>query len=115
MNSLFKLADKQIVSEQIINAIPKVIGKNFAHLHEPQFEGNEWHYLKECLDIGFVSTVAQYLERFELKVVEYKDSKHSIALVNQTSALHLAMNVAGVKLVDDVLTPLSIPISARIA
>ncbi len=105
MNSLFKLAKKQVVSDQIINAIRKVIGKNSAHLHEPQFEGNEWHYLKECLDSGFVSTVGQYVERFEQEVAEYTDSKHAIALVNGTSALHLAMIIAGVKLGDEVLMP----------
>ena len=114
MNQHFKLAKKQVVSDQIINAIQKVIGKNSAQLHEPQFEGNEWHYLKECLDSGFVSTVGQYVERFEQEIAEYTESKHAIAVVNGTSALHLAMIIAGVKLVDDVLMPLNIPISAGI-
>ena len=39
----------------IVKAIDSVVGVNKAALHEPFFNGNEWTYLKDCLDSSFVS------------------------------------------------------------
>ena len=33
-------------------------------LHEPLFGGNEWRYIKDCLDTGWVSSVGAYVDRF---------------------------------------------------
>ena len=34
-------------------------------LHEPYFNGNEWRYVKDCLDTGWVSSVGSYVDKFE--------------------------------------------------
>ncbi|KAH2817797.1 hypothetical protein KXV85_003938, partial [Aspergillus fumigatus] len=34
-------------------------------LHEPEFAGREWDYVKECLDTGWVSSVGSYVDRIE--------------------------------------------------
>ena len=34
-------------------------------LHEPEFRGQEWTYLKDCLDTGWVSSVGAYVDRIE--------------------------------------------------
>ena len=34
-------------------------------LHEPRFAGNEWTYVKDCLDTGWVSSAGAYVGRFE--------------------------------------------------
>ena len=34
-------------------------------LSEPEISGNEWKYIKECLDTGWVSSVGSYVARFE--------------------------------------------------
>lgn len=74
-------------------------------LHEPEFSGNEWTYVKDCIDTGWVSSVGQYVNEFERQLADYTGAKHVIAVVNGTAALHMALLVAGVKAQDEVLIP----------
>lgn len=77
-------------------------------LHEPKFTGNEKMYMSECIESTFVSSVGVYVDRFEQMVADYTGAKYAIATVNGTSALHIALLVAGVKDNDEVVTqPLS--------
>ena len=62
-------------------------------LHEPKFSGHEWKYVKDCLDSTYVSSVGQYVGRFEEKIKEYTGVKHAIAVVNGTAALHICSAV----------------------
>ena len=64
-------------------------GKNYIPLHEPIFTGNEIKYLKECIESSFVSSVGKFVDKFENIISEYTSSKHAIATVNGTSALHI--------------------------
>ena len=57
--------DSMTISEQVIAAIRTVVGSSPAVLHEPTFSGNEWRYVKECLDSTFVSSVGEFVNRFE--------------------------------------------------
>lgn len=74
-------------------------------LHEPQFQGNEWNYVKECLDSGWVSSAGKYVDLFEAKLAEYTGIKHVIAVVNGTAALHTCLQLAGVTGNDEVIVP----------
>ena len=65
--------------------------------------GNEWAYVKECLDTGWVSSVGGYVDRFEKETAEFVGVRHAIATVNGTAALHVALLVAGVQPGDEVL------------
>ncbi len=69
----------------------------------PEIRGNEWRYVKECLDTGWVSSVGSYVDRFEQMVAEQAGAKYAVATVNGTSALHIALLVAGVMPDDEVL------------
>ncbi|MCP4361005.1 MAG: LegC family aminotransferase [Chloroflexi bacterium] len=69
----------------------------------PEIRGNEWRYVKECLDTAWVSSVGSYVDRFERDVAAYVGAKRSIAVVNGTGALHMALLVAGVEPDDEVL------------
>jgi perosamine synthetase len=91
--------------EQVIRAIRAAVGAAPAMLHEPIFKGNEWLYLKECLDSTFVSSVGKFVDRFELDLARFTGSKHAVAVVNGTAALHIALKLAGVKAGDEVLLP----------
>lgn len=71
----------------------------------PEIRGNEWKYLKECLDTNFVSSVGSFVDRFERMVADYVGAKYSVATVNGTSALHIALQVAGVQAGDEVVMP----------
>ena len=93
------------LSEQVIAAIQTVIGSGPVVLHEPSFNGNEWLYLKECLDSSFVSSVGKFVDRFEADLASFTGAKYAVAVVNGTAALHIALKLAGVQAGDEVLIP----------
>ncbi|TGL99202.1 LegC family aminotransferase [Leptospira jelokensis] len=93
------------IAQEITNTIQKTIGVESAVLHEPEFSGNEWKYLKECLDSGFVSSVGKFVDRFEKELSDYTGSKYAVAVVNGTSALHIALKLVGVEAGDEVILP----------
>ncbi|MCH9770559.1 MAG: LegC family aminotransferase [Gammaproteobacteria bacterium] len=74
-------------------------------LHEPEFSGAEWEYVKECLDTGWVSSVGKFVDEFELKLAEFTGANYAIATSNGTSALHINFLLADVKANDEVLLP----------
>lgn len=93
------------LSQQVVQAITEVIGDSPRTLHEPRFHGNEWSYLKECLDSTYVSSVGAFVNRFENELAAYTGASHAVAVVNGTAALHMALLLAGVQTDDEVLVP----------
>jgi perosamine synthetase len=93
------------IANQLVNAIQSVTGSGPVALHEPSFDGNEWTYIKECLDSTFVSSVGKFVDRFELDLASYTGAKHAVAVVNGTAALHIALILAEVRPGDEVLVP----------
>jgi perosamine synthetase len=75
------------------------------HLHEPLFQGNEWEYVRDTIDSGWVSSVGSYVDGFEKKLAEICDVGHVIAVGNGTAALHICLLLAGVKPGEEVLIP----------
>ena len=73
-------------------------------LHEPRFQGREKEYLLDAIDSTFVSSVGQYVDRFEADCAGYTGAKYAVATVNGTAALHLALILAGVKRDEEVIT-----------
>lgn len=69
----------------------------------PEIRGNEWAYVRDCLDSGWVSSVGGYVSRFEEMLAEFVGAAHAVATVNGTAALHTALLVAGVQPDDEVL------------
>ena len=74
-------------------------------LHEPLFEGNEWEYVKECIDTGWVSSAGSYVDRFERDLADFTGAQRAVAVVNGTSALHVCLRLVGVERGDEVLIP----------
>lgn len=74
-------------------------------LSVPHLDGNEWKYIKECLDTNWVSSAGKYVEKFEEEMAEYMGVNNGVAAVNGTAAIHTALNVLGVKEGDKVLVP----------
>lgn len=93
------------LTEQICAAIRSVVGSGPVPLHEPRFAGNEWVYLKECLDSSYVSSVGKFVDRFEADLAAFTGAKHVVAVVNGTAALQVALGLAGVQRQDEVLIP----------
>jgi perosamine synthetase len=71
----------------------------------PHLGGNEWKYLKECLDTNWVSSAGPFVDRFEREVAAYVGVPHAVATINGTAALHVALLAAGVGPGDEVLVP----------
>ena len=78
--------------------------KEIIPLHEPKFIGNEKKYLNNCIDSTFVSSVGEYVDRFEKLIAKYTGSKYAIATVNGTSALHMTLILSNVQKDDEVIT-----------
>ncbi len=76
----------------------------FIPLSVPSISGQEWTYVKECLDTGWVSSVGSYVDDFEQKFSEVHNDRKSVALASGTASLHLALKVAGVSKGDLVVT-----------
>lgn len=92
---------------KIYETLSTVLGKKeeFIALHEPKFQGNEWEYVKECIDTGWVSSVGKFVNRFEELLAEYTGAKHAVAVVNGTAALHISLKLVGVEQDDEVIMP----------
>ena len=71
----------------------------------PEIRGNEWKYVKECLDTNWVSSVGSFVDRFERMLADYIGTIHAVATTSGTAALHIALLVAGVQPDDEVLVP----------
>lgn len=95
------------LSENFLSSLRRVLGQAnpSLSLHEPEFSGNEWTYVKECIDTGWVSSVGKFVDEFELKLAEFTGARHAVAVVNGTAALHVALQIAGVKAGDEVFVP----------
>jgi len=74
-------------------------------LSEPEVSGNEWRYVKDCLDSGWVSSTGAYATRFEEVVAKYTGARYAIAVMNGTAALHLSYIALGIGPGDEVLAP----------
>jgi aminotransferase in exopolysaccharide biosynthesis len=78
--------------------------KEFIPLHEPVFFGNEKKYVNDTLDSSIVSSIGPYVNFFEKELSRFLDINYSVAFVNGTSALQVALRVAGVKEKSEVIT-----------
>ena len=74
-------------------------------LSVPCIRGNAWKYVKDCLDTEWVSSAGEYVDRFEQEFARYVGATWAVACVNGTSALHVALRLAGVVAGDAVLVP----------
>lgn len=90
--------------KKITDFIHDLYGAPEVPLHTPCFAGNEKKYLVECIDTTFVSSVGQFVDRFEEKMAQYTGAASAVTCVNGTNALHLALLLVGVARGDEVLT-----------
>lgn len=82
-----------------------LLPENQIPLSVPEIRGNEWQYVKDCLDTNWISSVGAYVTRFEEQMAAYLGLGRAIAVVNGTAGLHIALLVSGVKPNDEVIVP----------
>ena len=92
--------------EKIVRFIRETYNKptEFIALHEPVFVGNEKKYLNECIDSTFVSSVGKFVDQFEIEMAKYTGATKAVVCVNGTNALHLALQLVGLKNNNEVIT-----------
>ncbi|ECQ7455534.1 aminotransferase LegC [Campylobacter jejuni] len=79
-----------------ISFIKSLFNQENIALHEPCFIGNEKKYLLECIDNGFVSSVGEFVTRFEEALKEKTKARFVIATNTGTAALHIALLANGI-------------------
>lgn len=85
----------------IRDAFPR---QDFIPLHAPVFPGNERKYVLDAIDSTYVSSVGAYVNKFEQMMCDITGASYTVAIVNGTNALHLALLLAGVERNDEVLS-----------
>jgi perosamine synthetase len=74
-------------------------------LSEPTLEPSAWTYVKDALDSGWVSSLGPYVDEFERRMAERFGVPRTVATVNGTAALHIALLLAGVQPGDEIIVP----------
>ncbi len=73
-------------------------------LSSPHMGGAEQHYVKEAFDTNWIAPLGPNVNEFENSIQQYIDNKvHVAALSSGTGAIHLALQILGVSLGDEVL------------
>lgn len=71
----------------------------------PNINGNEWQYVKDCLDTGWISSAGSYVTKFEEAIQNYTGAKYAIACMNGTAGLQVSLNLASISNNDIVIAP----------
>lgn len=74
-------------------------------LSVPKLDGDEWKFVKKCIDSNWISSAGKFVEKFEEAICKYTKAKHAIACINGTSGLFIALKLAGVRSGDEVIVP----------
>ncbi len=74
-------------------------------LSGPNMAGNEWKYVKDCLDTGWVSSLGAYVDRFEAMSAAFAGTRYAVATSSGTTALHICLVMLGVNSNDYVIAP----------
>ncbi len=82
----------------------KFANYDFVPLHAPIFSGNEKKYLMDAIDSTFVSSIGAYVDTAEQMMAKISQTQSAVAVVNGTSGLQIAIQLAGVRAGEEVLT-----------
>ncbi len=72
-------------------------------LSQPHIGGNELKYVQEAFLENEITPRGKFLDSFEKKICDFTKTKEAVALSSGTAAIHLALQVLGVKEGDKVL------------
>jgi len=73
------------------------------YLSPPHMSNNELSYIQRAFDENYIAPLGRNVNEFEEKIKKITKAKYALALVNATSAIHLALRVLGVGKKDIVL------------
>ena len=84
------------ISKNNLNNIPLI---------NTNFNGEEIKYVNDCLDSGWVSSIGNYVKKFEDYFSQKFDFNNSLAVSSGTTGLQLALTALGVGEGDEVILP----------
>lgn len=77
----------------------------FIPISKPSITKKEIDYVNNAIQSGWVSSLGEYIVKFENKFAEYCEVKKSISVTSGTTGLHLAMEAMGIGIGDEVIVP----------
>jgi perosamine synthetase len=93
------------IAVDVVHTLRSVVGPGRVGLHEPVISDADCDIVDQCLQSGYVSTVGEWVTKFEDALRDYTGARYAIAMASGTSALHVALVAVGVKPGDEVLVP----------
>ena len=78
---------------------------DFIPVYTPALDGREEQYVLDAVRSGWISSLGQYVTRFEQQFAEFCGVEHAVSVCNGTAALHLALHALGIGPGDEVLVP----------
>ncbi len=77
----------------------------FIPVSEPSITQKEIEYVTQAVKSGWISSIGEFIEKFEREFAKFIGTKYAVAVSNGTVALHLALVAAGIKPGDEVIVP----------
>ena len=93
------------ISKEIIKGMSFFKKKKFIPLHEPELDSDDIKMVRKCINSSYISSVSYFTNEFEKKIKSLTKSKYSIAVINGTCALQIAIKACGVQKEDEILIP----------
>jgi perosamine synthetase len=78
---------------------------SFLPVAEPDLGALEERYLLEAFRSTWISSLGEFIDRFERDFALFCEAEHAVAVCNGTAAVHLALAAAGVGPGDEVVVP----------
>lgn len=94
------------MTKNFVNFVREIYSTDeYIPLHIPSFFKEDEEYVNNAIKSTYVSSAGEYVDLLEHQISQYTGSKVAVATSNGTSALHLALEVAGVGENQLVITP----------
>lgn len=81
------------------------MSNSFIPISKPTIGPRERELVLAALDSGWVSSIGEYIDRFEEDFARYCGTRYALAVSNGTTALHLALATLGLQQGDEVIVP----------
>ena len=78
---------------------------DFIPIYTPSLDGREEQYVVDAVRSGWISSLGQYVTRFEDQFARFCGVEHAVSVTNGTVALHLALHALGIGPGDEVIVP----------
>jgi dTDP-4-amino-4,6-dideoxygalactose transaminase len=72
-------------------------------LSPPHIGNQELNFVKEAFETNWIAPVGPHIDIFESEFCQLVDASHAVAVSSGTAALHLALNLAGIGVGDEVV------------